>query len=39
MKNSGEKLFYILGCIALSPFILKELITKGFQKIRTKIKR
>tara|TARA_R100000008_G_scaffold84317_1_gene71429 strand:- start:170 stop:391 length:222 start_codon:yes stop_codon:yes gene_type:complete len=35
----GDKAFYVLGCIALSPFIIKDLIIQGFKKIRKKIKK
>ncbi len=29
----GDKFFYVLGCVAVLPFILKDLIIQGFKKI------
>ena len=35
----GDKVFYIIGLIALSPFILRDCIVAGFKWLITKIKR
>ena len=39
MKNWGEQLFLGLGWVAISPFLLFELIVKGFKWVVKKIKR
>ncbi len=39
MKINGDKIFYIIGCIALSPFILKDLIVAGVKWLYKKIKK
>ena len=39
MKNWGEKLFLGLGWVAISPFLLSELIVRGFKWVVKKIKR
>jgi len=39
MKWNGDKIFYIIGLIALSPFILRDCIVGGFKWLITKIKR
>ena len=39
VKINGAKMFFILGCIALSPFILRDLIIVGIKWIYKKIKK
>jgi hypothetical protein len=39
MKINGDKIFYVLGWIAVSPFILKEYIIKGAKWCVKKIKK
>jgi len=39
MKINGDKIFYVLGWIALSPFILKEYIIEGVKWCAKKIKK
>ena len=39
MKNWGEKVFLVVGWVAISPFLLSELIMRGFKWAIKKIKR
>tara|TARA_Y100001951_G_scaffold103973_1_gene114155 strand:- start:464 stop:691 length:228 start_codon:yes stop_codon:yes gene_type:complete len=39
MKWNGDKIFYVIGLIALSPFIVRDCIVEGFKWLVKKIKR
>tara|TARA_R110002020_G_scaffold244317_3_gene457994 strand:+ start:1532 stop:1654 length:123 start_codon:yes stop_codon:yes gene_type:complete len=39
MKINVDKIFYVLGWVAVSPFILKECIIKGVEWCAKKIKK
>ena len=39
MKNWGEKVFLVVGWVAILPFLLSELIIRGFKWAVKKIKR
>ena len=35
----GERIFIVVGWIAISPFVLRECVTRGFKWVARKIKR
>ena len=39
MNNWGEKVFLAIGWVAISPFILRDLIIEGFKCLLRKIKK